>query len=122
MAVRAEEHALARLRSLPGQRPGMTGDLELLRPRIEMMELECPVASRISAKHASPTCLLHQYPLQRSPPFGDGLCAALATPKPVIRSRAESRVAMPGAFKVSSARSFGTSSFRFPKVWAIARS
>src|SRR3954447_25627332 len=94
MAVGTEEHALARLSSESDQRAGMTGDLELLRLWIEVMKLQGAVASRITTEQALSTCLLHQDPLQGSPPLNDRLDTALATPKPAIRPGDESRRTM----------------------------
>jgi hypothetical protein len=69
MAVRAEEHALARLRTQAGQRASATAvaEFELLRLRVEVVKLECPDASRVATQNASPSRLLHQNSLQAVP-------------------------------------------------------
>src|SRR4051812_5193349 len=112
MAVGAKEHALACLRPEPDQGPSVTGDLELLRLWIEVMKLQGAVASRITTEQALPTCLLHQDPLQGAPPLNARLDTALATPKPAIRPRDESRRTMFGAFHLSRLQALPTSLLR----------
>jgi hypothetical protein len=66
MAVRAEEHALARLCPQPDKRPGSTvvGKLKLLGFRIKVMKLKSPVASGVATEDAFSSRLLDENSLQ----------------------------------------------------------
>jgi hypothetical protein len=95
MAVGAEQDALAYLSANPGKRSRVTTqpDVELLAVGIDMVELQRPEPTVVSAKEASAARLFDHLSLHRPPPLCDRRGAA--TLAPVVATPLENELSDP---------------------------